>query len=470
MKQAYLAFDLGASSGRLMMGTEQEGRLTLSEVHRFANAPVRMGERLYWDVPYLLREMKEGLKKAAAAGVCIASIGIDTWGVDYGYLDEDGALLGLPYCYRDDKNQWAMENCPVPFEQFYRQAGLQQMNFNTAYQLYYDLVKRPKVVQAAKTLLFLPDLLAYFLTGEIGCEYTIASTSMLLDARAKDWSDEILSRLGFPKNLLPPVRRPGQIAGSLSEAVQQETGLGPVPVALVGSHDTASAVAGTPFTGKHHAFLSSGTWSLMGLELPEPIISDASYSANFTNEGGVCGTIRFLKNICGLWILQQLRKEWKTEFPDIIRQARESLDDSGIIDPDDPRFTAPYSMEKAIRGYLAETGQPAPETQGQIAAAVYRGLTEKYRQCIQSMEQIIGEPVEAIHMVGGGIQDELLCRLTASVTGKPVITGPIEAAALGNILLQQMALGELQTLEEGRAKIGASFPIHRYEVNEHDTI
>ena len=463
MKKAYLAFDLGASSGRLMMGIETEGKLELTELHRFANPPTRMGERLYWDVPYQLREMKEGLKKAAETGIEIASIGIDTWGVDYGYLDEDGALLGLPYCYRDSKNQWAMEHCPASFSDLYQEAGLQQMNFNTAYQLYYDLQKRPKVLQAAKTLLFMPDLLAYFLTGEIGCEYTIASTSMLLNAKTRSWSDSILQQIGFPKELLPPIRMPGQIAGCLTKAVQQETGLDAVPVALVGSHDTASAVAGTPFTGKHHAFISSGTWSLMGMELKEPMINEASYNANFTNEGGVCGTIRFLKNICGLWILQQLRKEWKTEFPEIIRQAQDSIHCDFIIDPDDERFTAPFSMEKEVKAYCREHGQGEPQTRGEMAAAVYKGLTQKYQQCIQSMEQITGEPVEAIHMVGGGIQDQLLCRMTAEKTGKPVITGPIEAAALGNILLQQMALGELNSLEEGRAKIGASFPISRYE-------
>lgn len=465
MEKAYLAFDLGAGSGRLMMGIEKDGKLELTELHRFTNPPTRMGERLYWDVPYQLREMKEGLKKAAGTGREIACIGIDTWGVDYGYIDEDGALLGLPYCYRDSKNQWAMENCPMDFAAMYKEAGLQQMNFNTAYQLYYDLQKRPKVVQAAKKMLFMPDLLAYFLTGEMACEYTIASTSMLLNAKTKDWSDEILKGIGFPKELLPEVRMPGQIAGQLLESVQQETGLGPVPVALVGSHDTASAVAGIPYTGEHHAFISSGTWSLMGMELEEPMINEASLNVNFTNEGGAAGTIRFLKNICGLWVLQQLRKEWKTEFPEIIRQAQENMNCGFMIDPDEDRFTAPYSMEKEVKAYCIEHGQGEPKTRGEMAAAVYKGLTHKYQLCIETMEQITGQKIEAIHMVGGGIQDQLLCRLTAERTGKPVITGPIEAAALGNILMQQMALGELSSLDEGRRKIGASFPLSRYEPN-----
>ncbi|MBQ7049105.1 MAG: rhamnulokinase, partial [Firmicutes bacterium] len=231
----------------------------------------------------------------------------------------------------------------------------------------------------------------------------------------------------------------------------------------VGSHDTASAVAGIPYTGEHHAFISSGTWSLMGMELEEPMINEASLSVNFTNEGGATGTIRFLKNICGLWVLQQLRKEWKTEFPEIIRQAQENMDCPFMIDPDEDRFTAPYSMEKEVKAYCIEHGQGEPKTWGEMAAAVYKGLTYKYQLCIETMEKITGQKIEAIHMVGGGIQDQLLCRLTAERTGKPVITGPIEAAALGNILMQQMALGELDDLDEGRKKIGASFPLSRYE-------
>ncbi|MCI8632257.1 MAG: rhamnulokinase [Lachnospiraceae bacterium] len=461
--RAYLAFDLGASSGRLMAGMYQKEKLTLTELHRFSNAPVRMGERLYWDLPYLLSEMKTGLKKAAEAGLEAACIGIDTWGVDYGYLAEDGSLLAMPFCYRDPKNQWAMESWPVDFKEIYQLAGLQKVSLNTAYQLYYDVTKRPQLLKAAKKLLFMPDLLGYFLTGEIACEYTVASTSMLVDAKTRDWSDEILARLPFPKALLPEIRMPGQILGTLLPEVQQETGLGAVPVALVGSHDTASALAGIPFTGEKQAFLSSGTWSLMGLELEEPLINEAAYEENFANEGSVCRKIKFLKNICGLWVLQQLRKEWHTDFPTMIQEAEKALDAGFIIDPDAEEFTAPISMEKAVKQHCKAHGQGEPQTRGEIAAAVYEGLTEKYRQCILAMEHATGQAVQAIHMVGGGIQDELLCRLTAQKTGRPVITGPIEAAAYGNILLQQMALGELSSLEEGRQQIGRAVSLRRYE-------
>lgn len=462
-KRAYLAFDLGASSGRLMAGIYEKEKLTLTEIHRFSNAPVRMGKHLYWDVPYLLNEMKAGLKKVEQAGFKAVCIGIDTWGVDYGYLAEDGSLLALPFCYRDPKNQWAMEHYPADFASVYQIAGLQKVSLNTAYQLYYDVSKRPQLLKAAKKLLFMPDLLAYFLTGEVACEYTVASTSMLVDAKTRDWSDVLLEQLPFPKALLPKIRMPGQILGTLLPDVQQETGLDAVPVALVGSHDTASALAGIPFTGEGQAFLSSGTWSLMGLELDEPLINEAALEENFANEGSVCRKIKFLKNICGLWVLQQLRKEWNTDFPSMIRQAEKALGAGFIIDPDAEEFTAPISMEKAVRDYCAAHGQGEPKTQGEIAAAVYLGLTEKYRRCITAMEKVTGKTVPAIHMVGGGIQDELLCRLTAQKTGRPVITGPIEAAAYGNILLQQMALGELSSLKEGRQQIGEATQLRRYE-------
>ena len=466
MKKAYFAFDLGASSGRLMKGITENGKIELEEVYRFANAPVKMGGYLYWDVPYLYREMKEGLKKAAIQcreeGLEPACIGIDTWGVDYGYIGEDGSLIGLPFCYRDEKNQEAMETCPLAFEDAYAVAGLQQMNFNTAYQLWYDVKARPEILKAAKKMLFMPDLLAYFLTGEEGCEYTIASTSMLIDARTRDWSDELLDKIGFPKELLPKISQPGTLLGTLTEDVQQETGLGPVKVAYVGSHDTASALAGIPFTGDHQAFLSSGTWSLIGVEIDDPIITEGSFEANYTNEGAVDGKIKFLKNISGLWIVQQLKKEWKSDFGTMIADARKSMDCGLMIDPDDPSFTAPLSMEKAIRDYLEKTGQRQPENHGEISAAVYLGLTNKYGKAVETLSRLTGEKIKAIHMVGGGIQDELLCSLTKEKTGVDVITGPIEAAALGNILMQEIACGDLGSLEEGRKQIGDSFAIKRY--------
>lgn len=462
MAEEYLAFDLGASSGRLMRSVVADGKISLEEVYRFANAPVYLGKYLYWDIPFLIREMKEGLRKAAAEGCRPSCIGIDTWGVDYGYIGADGSLLGLSFCYRDARNQKAMETYPQPFEEIYPVAGLQQLNFNTAYQLWDDLTNRPGLVGAARRMLMLSDLLGYFLTGEQTSEYTMASTTMLLDARRRDWSDELLKKMGFPKELLCPIRQSGTLLGTLLPSVQEETGLGPVPVASVGGHDTASALAGIPFTGENQAFLSSGTWSLMGMEIDEPIITEESQAANFTNEGAVCGKIKFLKNISGLWIIQQLRKQWKTDFASLIQGARENLSCGLSIDPDDPSFTAPLNMENAITDYLVSHGQRAPKSHGETTAAVYLGLTEKYHRCIETLKKLTHTDIQAIHMVGGGIQDQLLCQLTMERTGLTVVTGPVEAAALGNVLMQEMAMGKISSLKEGRAQIAASFPVKFY--------
>ncbi len=472
MKKVYLAFDLGASSGRLMMGYRQGEALQMEEIHRFANGPVSMGQRLYWDVPYLLQQMKEGLKKISRLPVEAVCIGIDTWGVDYGYIGADGSLLGLPFCYRDPKNQEAMEEWNVNFGDIYAIAGLQKIALNTAFQLYYDITRRPQLLRAAKHLLWMPDLLAYFLTGEVSCEYTIASTSMLLDAGKRDWSPDILAELEKQfsdgpapslRALLPEIRRPGQVLGTLTPAVQEETGLSAIPVAVVASHDTASAVAGTPFESQTHAFLSSGTWSLLGLETENPWTGESSYQADFTNEGGADGKTLYLKNISGLWVVQQLRKEWHMEYPAMIQLARQAIGGEFRIDPEDASFVAPSSMEEAIRAYCAAHYGKEPQTRGQILAAVYQGLTETYRGCLDAMRAITGCQPDTLHMVGGGIQDTLLCQLTAQVTGVPVVTGPVEAAALGNILLQMVALGELGSLQQGRDMVRRSTKLERYE-------
>lgn len=468
----YLAFDLGASSGRLMLADTAGGKMSLSQLHRFSNQPAAMGDFLYWDLPYLLSQMKEGLKIAAAKGVQPAAIGIDTWGVDYGYLSKDGSLLGLPLCYRGPHCRKGMEACPVPFEEFYETAGLQQMDFNTAYQFYYDAAFRPEIVEAADKVLFMPDLLNYFLTGESACEYTIASTSMLVDAKSRTWSKKLFDRIGYPMEKLPPIRQSGNVLGTLTQTVQKETGLGPVPVCLVGSHDTASALAGIPFTGKDQAFLSSGTWSLMGVEIDEPIISEASRRANFTNEGAVGGKIKYLKNISGLWMIQQLRRKWNADFPTMIKEAEEVLSDPSqkelVVDPDDAAFTAPADMEEAVKAFLKKhEGLSETEadslTHGQVTACVYRGLTDRYQQVLESLRSLTGKELTTIHMVGGGIQDHLLCRMTMEKTGARVVCGPVEAAAMGNVLMQEMALGEIASLEEGRQQIGASCSLTIYE-------
>lgn len=467
---AYLAFDYGASSGRLMLATYDGDTLKLEEVHRFPNEPVWMNGHFYWDFPRLFHEMKQGLKKAARLDVEIAGIGIDTWGVDYGYLDEEGRLISNPFCYRDPKNAGAMAEMDQKwdFAECYRIAGIQKLDFNTMYQLYYDVKHRKYIVDAAKDILFMPDLFAYFLTGKKVCEYSIASTGQLLDAKKRDFSDKILEEIGISRELFAPMVMPGTVIGELTDEIMEETGMKKVPVIAVGSHDTASAVCGTPLAGENSIFLSSGTWALIGMELPEPVITEDSLAYNFTNEGGVEGTIRFLKNITGLWILQQLKKKWNETdpsigYPEIIAAARSAERRHFTIDPDEDVFTAPMDMVKTVRDYCEAHGQGRPETMGEIAMAAYNGLAQKIKVHAESLEKLTGRKATDIHMVGGGIQDQFLCETLARESGKKLVTGPIEAAVAGSVLMQMKALGTLSSLQEGRDLIARSFPMQSYE-------
>ena len=468
-KTAYLAFDYGASSGRLMLCGYDGETIDLEEIYRFPNEPVWMNGHFYWDFPRLFHEMKMGLKKAASLDVEIAGIGIDTWGVDYGYLDEEGRLISNPFCYRDPKNAKAMDEMDAvhPFEEFYEIAGLQKMDFNTAYQVYYDVQHRRYILDCAKTFLFMPDLFAYFLTGRKACEYSIASTSQMLDARTRNWSDALLEKIGISREILPEIVEPGTVLGELTDEIAEETGMKKVPVIAVGCHDTASAVCAAPLESERSVFISSGTWSLMGMEIKEPIITEKSLQYNFTNEGGVEGTIRFLKNISGLWIIQNLKKKWAEKRPDVSyilieNEARSAERRHFIIDPDVARFMAPMNMVREVQNYCEEQGQGRPETIGEIALAVYNGLAEKYRQNIVNIEAITGKTVDVINIVGGGTKDRLLCAMTASATGKPVKVGPVEAAVLGNVLMQMKALGQLRDVAEGREIIKRSFPIETF--------
>ncbi|MBC8542641.1 rhamnulokinase [Bianquea renquensis] len=468
-KTAYLAFDYGASSGRLMLCCYDGHTIDLEEIYRFPNEPVWMNGHFYWDFPRLFHEMKMGLKKAASLDVEIAGIGIDTWGVDYGYLDEDGRLISNPFCYRDPKNAKAMDEMDVvhPFKEFYEIAGLQKMDFNTAYQVYYDVQHRHYILDCAKTFLFMPDLFAYFLTGRKACEYSIASTSQMLDARTRNWSDALLEKIGISREILPEIVEPGTVLGELTDEIVEETGMKKVPVIAVGCHDTASAVCAAPLESENSVFISSGTWSLMGMEVREPIITEKSLQYNFTNEGGVEGTIRFLKNISGLWIIQNLKKKWEEKQPDVSymlieNEARSAERRHFIIDPDDARFMAPMNMVKEVQNYCEEQGQGRPETIGEIALAVYNGLAEKYRQNVVDIEEITGKTVDVINIVGGGTKDRLLCAMTAASTGKAVKVGPVEAAVLGNVLMQMKALGQLKDVAEGREIIKRSFPIETF--------
>lgn len=468
-----LAFDFGASSGRMIMSCYQDGKITLEELHRFANEPVRVGNVFYWDTFRLLHELKTGLKKAAARKVPISGMAIDTWGVDYGLLDKDGNLIGNPVNYRDDRTIGVIDEVGkrIPLKELYASTGIQFMNFNTIFQFYADQKMRPEIYEKADKFLMMPDLFNYFLTGKKYNEYTNASTGQLLDAKRRTWDTSIMDRIGLRTDLYCDLIRPGTVVGEFLDEVVKETGLSGVKVIAVGSHDTASAVAGTPFEEKNAAFLSCGTWSLLGMEIDEPILNEDSFHYNYTNEGGVEGKIRLLKNINGLWIMQNLRRNWcefegEVSFPDIIRASREAANKNFCIDPNEPRFTAPYNMMQEVIGYCEEHGQGTPNGLGEIAMAIYNGLTEEYKTTVANLEIITGTKIPCINMVGGGIQDELLCQLTADKTGKKVVTGPIEGSVLGNIIMQLKTLGAISTLEEGRAIIKASFEQKMYLPNE----
>lgn len=467
-----LCFDFGASSGRAIISKFDGNKIELEEIHRFSNEPVSIGGHLYWDFLRLFHELKIGIKKAKAKYKDISSIGIDTWGVDYGLLDKNDDLIANPIHYRDVRTNNIIEDIEkiVSFKDIYKSTGIQYMQFNTLYQLYVDMKYRNNILKQVKSLLFIPDLFNFYLTGNKYNEYTEVSTSQMLDAKNKKWNLDLLNKLGLPSDILQEIIMPGRIWGTLNKEIQEELEVGSIPVIAVGSHDTASAVAGIPLASEDGVYLICGTWSLLGIESKNPIINDDSLKQNFTNEGGVEGTIRFLKNINGLWILQQLKKAWcereyEINFPDIIKAAKSIKNSSFIIDPNDASFMAPLNIIEEIKKYCSKNGQGTPEGLGEIAISVYNGLTNEFNKVIQNLEEITGNIVKTINLVGGGIQDELLCQLTSDITGKKVITGPLEASVFGNAIMQLKALGEIKTLNEGREIIKGSITLKEYKPN-----
>lgn len=458
-----LAFDFGASSGRLMLSAFDGEKITIEEIYRFPNEPVKLGQSFYWDFLRLFHELKNGLKLVSKRKIKISSIGIDTWGVDYGLLDKNDQLISNPFHYRDKRTEGIIkdfENMAL-LQEIYDVTGIQFMEFNTIFQLYCDYKKRPELLDNAKTLLFMPDLFNFYLTNEKYNEYTVASTSQMLDANKKDWARDLIKKLNLPEGIFQKILMPGKIIGYLTKEIQEETGLSDIPVISVGSHDTASAVAGTPIENGSSAYLICGTWSLLGVESEKPIINENTKKYNFTNEGGVEGCIRLLKNINGLWIIQQLKQSWnsngiKIGFPEISQMASKAENEKFIINPNDKLFIAPDDMAEAIKQYCVETGQGLPQNIGDIARAAYNGIVEQCKNCLNNLEDIVGREIDTIHMVGGGIQDKFLCKLTADVTGKKVITGPVEASIYGNVIVQLMALGYIKDLREGRKIIKKS--------------
>lgn len=456
MNKVYLAADFGGGSGRVIAGWLDGGRLVMEEVHRFPNRQVRLGKHVYWDFPALFADMKDGLKKAASKGYEVESIGVDTWGVDFGLIDRDGNLLGNPVCYRDARTAGIPEKVAQILSptEHYATTGIQVMEINTLSQLY--SLKGSAQLEAAEHMLFMPDLFSYFLTGEANNEYCISTTSELIDAKRRNWSWETIKTLDLPERIFGKIVMPGTVRGSLTKDVAEETGLGAVKVVAVGSHDTASAVAAIPAVEGDGAvaFLSSGTWSLLGLELPEPILTEEARLAQFTNEGGVGGRIRFLQNITGLWILQRLMAEWeergeKQTFGELL-PAAEKVKISSVIPVADAVFMNPPSMEKAICNYCKETNQPMPQTKAEITRCVLQSLATKYQEAITAVTPLLPQPLKRLHIIGGGSQNALLNQLTANALGVPVWAGPVEATAMGNILVQAMASGEITDIAELR--------------------
>jgi rhamnulokinase len=459
--KSYAAVDLGASSGRVMVGRVAPDALELTEAHRFPNRPVRVPEGLRWDVLSLYAGVLDGLQAAGQ----VDSVGIDSWAVDYGLLGADGALLGNPVHYRDTRTEGIAEKvwATVPAAELYTATGLQYAPFNTLYQL--TAARESVQLQHAERLLLIPDLLSYWLTGEQGTELTNASTTQLIDPRTREWSYDLAARLGIDLGLFAPLRQPGDPAGVLRSEVLEETGLqGPVPVTAVGSHDTASAVAAVPSVGERFAYICTGTWSLAGLELNSPVLTEESRAANFTNELGLDGTVRYLRNIMGLWLLQECVRAWGgPDLGELLRGAAKVPALRSVVDAGDAVFLAPGRMPERIAEACRASGQPVPETPAEVTRCILDSLALAHRRAIDDAQRLAGHPVDVVHIVGGGTRNALLCQLTADACGLPVVAGPTEAAALGNVLVQARAHGLVGDRTAMRRLLARTQPLTRYE-------
>jgi rhamnulokinase len=486
----YLAFDLGAESGRAMVGHIENGRLALRELHRFPNRMVPLHGHLYWDLLHLFAEIQHSLRLAGREKIPLAGLGVDTWGVDFGLLDRHGHLLANPITYRDHRTDGMIEKvlAKMPAAEIYRHTGIQFSPINTLYQLYALVESASPLLDIAARLLFIPDLVNFLLTGRQVSEFTFATTSQLFNPQTRAWADPIFSRLGLPRHLMADIVEPGTIIGALRHELASGSGLGEVPVIAVGCHDTASAVAAVPAVSgnsalppqpailnppSNWAYLSSGTWSLLGVETSAPVIDERALQMNFTNEGGVApagqaGTIRLLKNIMGLWLLQECRRQWRREgreydYAQLTALAESAAPFRAFVNPDAPVFLNPDNMPQAIAEFCRQTHQPLPHSDGEFARCILESLALQYRRVLEMVEQLQGKKVEALHIVGGGSQNALLNQFTADAIGKPVLAGPVEATALGNIAVQALATGEFSTLTEARQAIRNSFAIQEFQ-------
>lgn len=465
----FLAFDLGATSGRAIIGTILNDKFSSHEIYRFPNGAEEVGGKYFWDINSLFEHFRAALKKVHEMGIDIESIGIDTWGVDFGYVDADGNIFGQPRSYRDPYTNGIPEEVfkIIPKAELYERDGLQILNFNSIFQIYAQFKDPSSYIHKAKHILFMPDLLSYFLTGNQICEYTIASTSGMIDPRTRNWDKSLLDRLGCDSSILLDLVQPGTKVGVLRKELQDETGLGPIPVIAVAGHDTASAIAAVPAADENFAYLSSGTWSLMGIESETPIINKKSFEYNITNEGGIDGTTRFLKNITGFWLLEQSRKTWEREgrkynYAQIEEMGWKAVDFPSTINPDDPRFAAPKDMDAEIKNALRESGQKVPENDGEMISCIYHSLTRRYIDVIKMLQSFASFKIEKLHVIGGGSANKLVSTLTANALGIPVIAGPVEGTAIGNIMLQAKAAGLVKDRWEMRKIIANSIETKTY--------
>lgn len=474
VKKRVLAFDFGASSGRAMLGVFDGEKIELSEIHRFSNVPVSLGGTLYWDTLRLFHEIKQGLIKAKLTGG-FDSIGINTWGVDFGLLDIDGVLLESGVNYRDKRTDGMVDKAAnlIPLSKLYRETGNQIMEINTAFQLLSLKENRQALLDRAETLLLTPDLFNYFLTGEIKTEYSIASTTQLVNPKTKDWNRDVIDTFGLPQRLFGEIVPSGTRIGELSDDLCEELGLSKVPVIAVCGHDTQNAVVAVPTQEKDFIFVSCGTWSLFGTETDEPIVSDKAYELNLTNEGGYGGTTNVLKNIIGLWLIQESRRQWQREgkdysFADLEKLALESEPFKCFVDPDYPTLTPPGNLPKRIQEFCEETGQYVPQTVGEIVRCIYESLSLKYRYAFDQIRELTGKDYKVINIVGGGTKDGLLCQMTANSCNTCVLAGPVEATVFGNIAVQLMADGCVLDTKEAREIIAKSDNVKSFEPETQD--
>jgi len=468
----YLALDLGAESGRAILGVLDGDRLTLQEVHRFSNIPVRVPEGLQWDVLHLWSEIQAGITASVKNGLRLDGIGLDTWGVDFALLDRKGALLANPFHYRDARTDGMLDEAfrRMPRADIFANTGIQFMQINTLYQLLSMSVKKSALLDVAQTLVTIPDLFNYWLSGRITNEFTDATTTQCFDPNKRSWAIPMLDAIGIPSHLFHSVTESGSVIGTLLPAVADETQAGEIPVVLPACHDTGSAVAAVPAQNQDFAWISSGTWSIMGAEVLKPIVNEKALEYNFTNEGGVFGTWRFSKNITGLWLVQECRRTWQHQgedltYDEITQLASKAKPFLAVIDPDDGVFLHPGNMPERIQKYCADTNQTVPQTKGEIVRVVLECMALKYLWVLERLEELSRKHYEPIHIIGGGTKNRLLNQFTADCTQRKVIAGPVEATAIGNILLQAIALGHLASLSEARALIRSSFAPEVYEPN-----